>query len=103
MAKIRKYFPNNWDEYKEADDDMFIEHTFEELMDWKVANWQLPSSVFCIIRETCIKTGQVKEHVYQKRGAARNKLNELMERDDTEICLVDHEAIHNFTPVTNDE
>ena len=46
MSKKRKPdFPNNWQEYKDCDDDVFIPHTYEELMSWKVANWELPSSI----------------------------------------------------------
>ena len=31
-----KYYPNNWQEYKDAPDEMFERHTFEEIMSWKV-------------------------------------------------------------------
>ena len=44
-----KEFPNNWKAYKDAPDDMFEPHTFEEVMDWKVAGWELPSSGNCLI------------------------------------------------------
>ena len=27
-----KYYPNNWQQYKETPDDFFVPHTFEELM-----------------------------------------------------------------------
>ena len=59
MSK-KKYYPNNWRAYKEAPDDAFLPHTFDELMDWKVAGWELPSSVCCIIRETDPITKKVK-------------------------------------------
>ena len=45
MPKKKKYFPNNWSEYKNAPDEMFLDHTFQELLDWKVLGWELPSSV----------------------------------------------------------
>ena len=41
----KPYYPNNWEAYKEAPDEMFEPHTFEEVMSWKVAGWELPSSV----------------------------------------------------------
>ena len=78
MAK-RKDFPNNWQEYKDADDDMFHEHTFEEIMSWKVAGWELPSSVCCIIRTSDVETKKVKEYVYQKRSAAQAKVDQLID------------------------
>ena len=55
----KPYFPNNWQEYKDAPDEMFQPHTFDEIMNWKVAGWELPSSVSCIIRVHNNKTGKV--------------------------------------------
>jgi hypothetical protein len=51
-GKRKPYFDNNWQEYKDAPDDMFHTHTFEEVMSWKVGGWELPSSVCCVIRAT---------------------------------------------------
>ena len=97
-GKKDKYFPNNWQEYKDADDDMFIPHTFEELMSWKLANWELPGSVCCVIRVSDLKTKKVKEYVYQKRSAAQAKVDSLINTPDVEFTVVDHEAIHFLTP-----
>ena len=58
MAK-KEYMPNNWQEYKDAPDDAFIPHTFEEIMSWKVSGWELPSSVWCVIRVTYVETKKV--------------------------------------------
>lgn len=98
MRRSSGYFPNNWEEYKNAPDDMFIPHTFEELMTWKIANWELPSSVACIIRETNRKTGVVQEHVYSRMYAARKKVLQLINEPDIEIAVCDHEAIHHLIP-----
>ena len=51
MSGRKKDFPNNWKRYKDAPDDMFMNHTFDEIMDYKIGVWQLPSSIHCIIRE----------------------------------------------------
>ena len=59
MSGKKRYYPNNWQEYKDSDDDMFDTHTFEELMTWKVGGWELPSSVACIIRVSDVNTGKV--------------------------------------------
>lgn len=93
-----KYFPNNWQEYYDAPDNMFIPHTFEELMSWKIGQWEIPSSVCCIIRTTDRKSRKVKEFVYQRRADAQRKLNTLMEDPDCDIAICDHEAIHFLTP-----
>lgn len=93
-----KYFPNNWKEYHDAPDDMFIPHTFEEIMTWKVAGWEIPSSVYCIIRATNRKTGKVKEYVYQRRSDAHVKVAKLLNAMEDEIAICDHESIHYITP-----
>ena len=105
MSKKRKNgnmakqdFPNNWQEYKDADDDMFHSHTYEEIMSWKVAGWELPSSVCCIIRASDIETKRVKEYVYQKRSAAQAKVDQLINTPGVEFTVVDHESIHFLTP-----
>ena len=97
-GKRKEYYPNNWQEYKDADDDMFIPHTFEEVMSWKVGGWELPSSVECIIRVTDLNTYKVTEHTYQRRSAAQHKVNQLIERGDVEFTVCDHESIHFIHP-----
>lgn len=102
-GKRKGYFPNNWEEYYQADDSDFIPHTFEELMSWKVAGWELPSSVCCVIRVTDIETKKVTEHVYQKYGAAQNKVNQLINTPNIEFTVVDHDSIHHLTPANIDD
>lgn len=97
MAK-RKYFPNNWHVIKQAPESIFQQHTYEELMDWRVHNWVLPSSVCCIIREADVITGKVKEHVYQQHKSAQRKLEKLLDQENTEIIVCDIENIHHFVP-----
>lgn len=98
MSGKKDYFPNNWDEYAELDDSNFIPHTFEEIMSWKVAGWELPSSVCCIIRASNVKTKKVKEYAYQKRSAAQRMVEQLIGTPDIEFTVVDHESIHHLTP-----
>ena len=99
----KKYFPNNWESYFEAPDDMFEQHTFDEVMTWKVANWELPSSICCIIRVSNTKTGAVKEHVYQRRSAAESKVAQLMRTPGIEFTVCDHERIHHLAIQPTDE
>ena len=102
MSGKKPYFPNNWDEYAQLDDNHFIPHTFEEIMSWKVAGWELPSSVCCIIRVSDVKTKKVKEYVYQKPSAAQRMAEQLMTTPDIEFTVVDHESIHHLTPAIDD-
>ena len=100
MSGKKKYYPNNWQEYKDADDSDFIPHTYEEVMSWKVGGWELPSSVCCIIRATHLKTKKVKEYVYQKHHAAQAKVNELINTPDIEFVVADEDSIHYLYPHT---
>ena len=96
----KSYYPNNWDAYKAAPDEAFQSHTFEELMSWKVAGWELPSSVCCIIRAET--KGKVKEYVYQKQYAAENKVKSLM-AEGAEFTVCTDEAIHFVSPDSTDD
>lgn len=98
MSGKKGYFPNNWQEFKDADESDFIPHTFEEVMSWKVGGWELPSSVCCIIRATNLKTKKVKEYVYQKHHAAQAKVNELINTPDIEFVVADSDSIHYLYP-----
>ena len=96
--KKKPYMPNNWQEYKDADDSDFIPHTFEEIMTWKVAGWELPSSVCCVIRVTDIKSKKTKEHVYQRFSSAQAKVNELINTPGIEFTVADHDSINFISP-----
>ena len=51
MGKSKQpYYDSNWELYKKAPDDFFVPHSFDEIMEWKVAGWELPASVCCVIR-----------------------------------------------------
>jgi hypothetical protein len=96
-----KYYPNDWQKYKDAPDELFEQHTFEEIMSWKVAGWELPASVCCIIRANTHK-GKIKEFVYQKHSAAEAKVQALM-NEGVEFTVCTDEAIHFVSPNDDDE
>ena len=99
MSKKKKpYFHNNVEAIREAPDEYFIPIPFDELMDWKICGYEIPSSVNCIIRERSLKTGKVKEYVYERTGAAENKLKKMMGEGVSEITTATHESIHHLTP-----
>lgn len=77
---------------------MFEPCSFLEMMEWKVAGWELPSSVDCIIRTTHLKTGKVKEYVYKRRHAAENKIKQLINQKTHEFCVTTHESQHYIGP-----
>ena len=97
MSKKKDYFPNNWEAYSEADAELFESLPFDQFMDWKVAGWELPSSVTCIIREKNLRTGKIKEHVYQRRHAANKKIKQLM-LSGHKFTIIDHEHCELVDP-----
>ena len=65
--------------FKDAPDEAFHPHTFEEIMEWKVAGWELPADVACIIRTTNLKNFKTKENLKKKlrlKNPMRTKLNQ---------------------------
>ena len=93
-GRKRNYYPNNWQQYKDSPDDMFINHTYEEFMDWKIEGWYLPSSVSCIIRVEEFD-GTISEYAYQTQGHAKRKIKQLV-KDRRDFVICDNESIHNM-------
>ena len=89
----KNYFPNNWRKFKDAPDDAFFTPTFEEFSHWKLAGWELPESVVCIIRAEA--NNKVQEYVYQRACYAEDKVEQLM-REGITFSVVDHESIHHL-------
>ena len=102
MTKKKPYFHNNVEAIMEAPDAYFIPIPFDEFMDWKIGGWELPSSCNYIIREQNIKTGKIKEYIYQKPSAAKKKLEQRMESGDCEFIVADHDTVHFLTPQWED-
>ena len=98
MPKKKPYFPNNWREYKEADESWFEPIPYDVFTEWKLAGWELPSSVACLIRVTDLKSKRTKEYTYQKMGCAKNKLERLINRGGVEITVCDEANIHHLLP-----
>ena len=100
MSKKKKkpYFPNNWKAISDSPAEWFGDIPFEQFMDWKIAGYEIPSSVACIIREHNLKTGSINEYVYQQPSAAKNKCLEIMDVGESEFIVCDHDQIHHMTP-----
>ena len=101
MTKKKRYYPNNWQAYKDTPDDFFLPIAFDEFFDWKVAGWELPSSVSCIIRERNLETGKVKEYTYSRAGDAKNKCRAIMNVGESEFTVCTREGVHLMQPELN--
>lgn len=103
MTKRKPYFHNNVEAIREAPDAFFIPLPYDELMDWKIGGWELPSSCNYLIRERNLKTGKIKEYAYQYPRAAQKKLRQRMESGDCEFVVADHDAVHILRPSYEDD
>jgi len=101
MTSKKKYFPNNWRAYKEAHHSFFIPIPYDEFMDWKIAGWEMPSSVSCMIRETNRRTGKVKEYIYSSETAAKNRARRIMDKGESEFIVCTPNEIHYMEPELN--
>ena len=93
MSK-KPYFPNNWQKFKNAPDELFFCPTYEEFESWKLEGWEIPESVYCIIRAEI--DGKVKEYTYQRAKAAQNKVKQLMDTG-VSFTVCDNDAIHHLS------
>ena len=98
MPKKKPYFHNNVEAIRQAPASFFVPIPFDEFMDWKIGGWELPSSCNYLIRERSLKTGKVKEYVYQKPAAAKKKLEQRMESGEFEFTVADHDSVHFLSP-----
>ena len=46
----KKYFPNNWRAIKDSPDKYFPSMPYEQFEDWKIYGYQIPASVFGLVR-----------------------------------------------------
>ena len=103
MTSKKKYFPNNWKAYKEAHHSFFHPIPYDEFMDWKIAGWEMPSSVVCIIRENNQVTGKVKEYIYSSESAAKNRARRITEKGESEFVVCTPYEIHAMYPEDIDD
>ena len=97
-GKKRPYYPNNYEAVAGAPHQWFHPIPFDEFMDWKIAGYEIPSSINCIIRETRLDTGEVTEYVYQTAGRARNKARQIMDEGVSELVICTDEQLHYLYP-----
>tara|TARA_R100000742_G_C4278422_1_gene101199 strand:+ start:2047 stop:2367 length:321 start_codon:yes stop_codon:yes gene_type:complete len=102
-SKKKPYFPNNWKAIQKTPSTYFDAIPFDDFMDWKLSGWEIPSSVVCMIRETNRKTGKVKEYIYERELAAKNKARAIMDVGESEFVVCTATEIHYMEPEDYDE
>ena len=87
-SKKKPYFPNNWKEIQSIPEEFLGPIEYEDLYEMRVCQWDIPSSVTCIMRVTNQTRNTVREFVYQRPHAARDRFQKEIETDDAvEIVL----------------
>lgn len=93
-----KEFPNSWQKFKDTDSQFFMNHFFDEVMEWKVLGWELPSNIYCIIRATHLKTKKISEFVYQNPKCADKRITSFFKDKTHELCITTHDSQHYVGP-----
>ena len=94
----KKYFPNKWRKYKDIPAKNFQALPYDDVMEWKVAGWELPMDVACVIRAKNLKSHKVTEHVYKRMSAAENKIRQYMVYKTHELIVCAEEALYYVHP-----
>ena len=70
----KKYFPNNWRAIKDTPDKFFMSMPYEQFTDWKIHGYDIPDSVYSIIR-TQAKDGKVEEFYYSTQHHTKKRIS----------------------------
>ena len=98
MSGRKGYFPNKWRKIKDIDSSHFEPIPYDEVMEWKVASWELSHNVCCVIRATNLKTNKVSEFVYQRQHAAENKIKKFLKAQTHELVICSDDSIYYVHP-----
>ena len=98
MPKKKPYFPNNWKMIKDSPPKWFGTLDYDEFMDWKIAGWEIPSSVAAIIREQDLESGKVKEYVYSTIAGANKRALKIMKNSKSEFTVATHDDLAHMYP-----
>ena len=93
----QRYFPNNWRAVRDLPDKYLPSLSFEELQEWKVYGYQIPDSVYAIIRIRDNNTGTYKEQYYNTELGAKNCIARNM-HDNKDITMCTMDGMYYLTP-----
>jgi len=77
---------------------MFQSISYDDVMEWKIAGWELPMGVACIIRARNLENSKVTEHVYRRMSYAENKIRKYMNSQTHELIVCAEEALYYVHP-----
>ena len=92
----KKYFPNNWRAIKDSPDKYFPSMPYEQFEDWKIYGYQIPASVFGLVR-TKDKDGKVEEFTYSTPYHCKKRISKSI-KENKEIYLCTMEGMYHLMP-----
>ena len=92
----KKYFPNNWRAIKDTPDKFFMSMPYEQFTDWKIHGYDIPDSVYSIIR-TQDAEGKVEEFYYSTQHHTKNRISKSI-KENKEIYLCTMEGMYHLKP-----
>ena len=92
----KKYFPNNWRAIKDSPDKYFPSMPYEQFEDWKIYGYQIPASVFGLVR-TKDKDGKVEEFTYNTPYHCKKRISKSI-KENKEIYLCTMEGMYHLMP-----
>ena len=95
--KRNKYFPNNVRAIQDAPDNIFIPVPFDEFIKWKIHGYELPESVFCVMRIKDTETGKIEESYYNTTYHANKRLCKCI-KEGKEITMVSMDGVYHLKP-----
>lgn len=93
--KCRKYFPHNIREIQQSPDHFFCSLPYDELMEWKINGYELPDSVFCLMRIRNKDTQLIEERYYNTTHYAKRRLAKCIQ-DGSEVTMVSNEGCYHI-------
>ena len=94
--KGQRYFPNSCEAIRNTPDKYFPSMPYEQFEDWKVYGYQIPESVFAIIRMKD-KDGRYTEKYYNTENGAKNCITKCM-HENKEIYMCTMEGMYHLKP-----
>jgi len=95
--KRNKYFPNNVRAIQDAPDNIFIPVPFDEFIKWKIHGYELPESVFCVMRIKDADTGKIEERYYNTAYHANKRLCKCI-KEGKETTMVSMDGVYHLKP-----
>ena len=92
----KKYFPNNWRAIKDSPDKYFPSMPYEQFEDWKIYGYQIPASVFGLVR-TKDENGKVEEFTYNTPYHCKKRISKSI-KENKEIYLCTMEGMYHLMP-----